>query len=122
MKRIKNEKKISTWLLERIRVQACRRVTPSSRPPSLDSPGESAGDSMPQVAITVRPITPIATLAMKAERVGSSSRGSRIPSRERRLMLIRIAPTTMPTVSMHQITPTARDRSSSLVRSITRAR
>ena len=67
-------------------------------------------------------ITTPATEAMKRESVASSTTGSLTPSRERRLTPMDTAPMTMPTVSMHQMMPTARGLSCSLVRSITRAR
>ena len=59
---------------------------------------------------------------MKRSRVCSSTTGSVTPSSPLRQMELAIAPTTMPTVSRHQINPTARGRSCSVVLSITRAR
>ena len=77
---------------------------------------------MPKVATNVSSPTTKTTRSMKLNSTGCKRAGSVTPSRLRRLMEMAMAPTTIPTVSRHQIKPTALGRSCSLVRSITRAR
>ena len=63
-----------------------------------------------------------ATLFMNVCRAAWSTSGSLMPSRDRVVIEIAMAPAMIPMVSMHQMIPTARGRSDSSVRSITSAR
>ena len=118
----RKQKNTNTCRLEVIKRQAAAKVIDSSRSADVLIVLRLPERSMPHVAIKVRTKTAAATRAMKPKRTGSSTAGSLTPSRPRKQIELAIAPNTMPTVSRHQIKPTARGRSCSLVVSITKAR